>query len=128
MKKKKFYVVWKGKTPGIFLTWADCETQIKGFPGAKYKSYPSRNEAESAYSTEPNFFKKPSTGSKPAQHYMSEEIRNLGAKGPIYKSMAVDAACSGNPGTVEYRAVMVDSGKEIFKKNPMSWDCLYYKQ
>ena len=121
MAKKKFYVVWKGKQPGIFLTWAECEKQIKGFPGAKYKSYPTKGEAETAYANEPVFSKKSSSTFKSSQFYLSDEIRSLGSNGPIYKSMAVDAACSGNPGTVEYRAVMVDSGKEIFKKHPMAF-------
>ena len=33
-------------------------------------------------------------------------------------ALAVDAACSGNPGNMEYRGVQAWDGKEIFKKGP----------
>ena len=49
MAKKKWYVVWKGKKPGIYSTWAECEKQVKGFKGAKFKSFPSYEEAEAAF-------------------------------------------------------------------------------
>lgn len=42
-----YYAVAKGRTPGIFLTWPDCESQVKGYPGARYKKFPSINEAQS---------------------------------------------------------------------------------
>jgi ribonuclease HI len=47
MAKKKFYAVKKGKQPGIYLTWEDCKSQVDGFSGAIYKSFPTREEAES---------------------------------------------------------------------------------
>lgn len=43
---KKYYAVQKGRKPGIYETWADCEAQVKGFSGAVYKSFPSLNEAQ----------------------------------------------------------------------------------
>lgn len=42
----KFYAVKKGKTPGIYKTWPDCQKQVKGFSGAVYKSFTSLEEAE----------------------------------------------------------------------------------
>lgn len=42
----KFYAVRVGKTPGIYNTWADCEAQTKGYPGAKFKSFATYEEAE----------------------------------------------------------------------------------
>ncbi len=44
---KKFYAVKKGKTPGIYESWAECKVQIDGFSGAIYKGFTSREEAES---------------------------------------------------------------------------------
>ena len=35
-------------------------------------------------------------------------------------SLSVDAACSGNPGLMEYRGVIVESGVEVFKKGPFT--------
>lgn len=43
---KKFYAVKIGKTPGIYETWADCQTQINGFSGAVYKGFMTREEAD----------------------------------------------------------------------------------
>lgn len=45
MSKKKYYAVRVGKTPGIYFTWADCSAQVTGFKGAKYKSFPTIEEA-----------------------------------------------------------------------------------
>ena len=50
-KKKKFYVVWNGLTPGIYLSWDACQAQIKGVKGAVYKSFASKEEAERAYAS-----------------------------------------------------------------------------
>ena len=41
----KMYAVLNGRSTGIFRTWADCEKQVKGYPGARYKSFPSLAEA-----------------------------------------------------------------------------------
>lgn len=43
----KFYVVRKGRKPGIYLTWSECEAQVKGFSKAEYKSFNQRTAAES---------------------------------------------------------------------------------
>ena len=49
MAKKKFYVVWKGRKTGIFTTWSECEAQVKGFTGARFKSFPTEAEAKAAF-------------------------------------------------------------------------------
>jgi ribonuclease HI len=46
---KKLYVVAKGKKPGIYESWAECEAQVKGFKSAKHKSFKTRPEAEKFY-------------------------------------------------------------------------------
>ena len=43
--KTKFYAVAAGRKPGIYLTWVDCERQVKGFSGARFKSFKTREEA-----------------------------------------------------------------------------------
>lgn len=37
---------------------------------------------------------------------------------PVLSSISVDAACSGNPGVLEYRGVYTNTGKEIFHRGP----------
>ena len=46
MAKKKYYAVKKGKVPGVYETWDDCKDQTHGFPGAVFKSFPTREEAQ----------------------------------------------------------------------------------
>lgn len=46
---QKYYVVWEGREKGIFTTWAQCKAQVDKFAGARYKSFPSLVEAESAF-------------------------------------------------------------------------------
>ena len=41
----KFYAVKIGKTPGIYESWDACSAMVHGYPGAVYKSFPTREEA-----------------------------------------------------------------------------------
>lgn len=54
MAKKKYYAVKVGKTPGIYLTWEDCKSQVEGVSGAVYKSFPTLSEAEAYIRGEEN--------------------------------------------------------------------------
>lgn len=109
MAKQKYYVVWDGVTPGIYTSWNDCQLQIKGYEGAKYKSFESKEEAEQAYSSSPYAYI--GKQAKAAPRTLPANI--------IKQSLAVDAACSGNPGAMEYRGVYIESGQEIFRFGPM---------
>ncbi len=40
-----YYAVKEGKEVGIYSTWAECEAQVKGYSGAKYKKFKTENEA-----------------------------------------------------------------------------------
>ena len=42
---KKVYAVRVGRSCGLFMSWADCEKQVAGFPGARYKSFATAQEA-----------------------------------------------------------------------------------
>lgn len=46
---QKFYVIWSGKKTGVFNTWDEVKQYINGYPGAKYKSFPSYAEAKRAF-------------------------------------------------------------------------------
>ena len=48
-QKPKYYVVWQGRKPGIYLTWDECKAQVHGAEGARYKSFPTMEEAEKAF-------------------------------------------------------------------------------
>jgi ribonuclease HI len=108
-KKQKYYVVWQGIKPGIYLTWDDCQKQIKNVPSAKFKAFDTMAEAEYAFSSGhlPTATKKSaSTGKK------------QGRDAIVHNSISVDAACSGNPGAMEYQGVETITGKKIFHQGP----------
>lgn len=109
MPKQKYYVVWKGRKPGIFTSWAETEKQVKGFAAAQHKSFGSLKEAEAAYRSEYAVFK-----GKPASQGKWKEA----SVKPVLPSVCVDAACSGSPGILEYRGVYTDSREEIFHVGP----------
>ena len=117
MAKQKFYVVWEGVTPGIYTSWTDCQLQIKGYDSAKYKSFDTREEAEHAFAMSPNAYIG-KNAKKKAENIKSSSPEFFPAV-VIDNSLAVDAACSGNPGPMEYRGVHVASRQEIFHFGPM---------
>jgi ribonuclease HI len=114
-KKNKFYVVWVGKTPGVYSSWADCEKQTKGVEGARFKSFEDSVTAQTAFKGNMwNYLKSADTTAK-----VSPKTR--ASRGDIvWESISVDAACSGNPGDMEYRGVETKSGKELFRMGPFA--------
>ncbi len=116
MAHRKFYVVWAGHSPGIYDSWEECKAQVENFPGARYKSFSSQDEATAAYRGDPAeemyALRAIASRSKQVVNYsMFPEIRT--------DAIAVDAACAGNPGKMEYRGVEVSTGKEIFHVGPL---------
>ena len=105
-------MVWEGVKPGIYESWSECQANIKNYPGARYKSFKTMEEAEKAF-YEPQgvhlHSHRPKTSKKPTKRWPQEVLK---------ASIAVDAACSGNPGVMEYRGVYTISGEEIFRQGP----------
>ena len=116
MSKEKFYVVWSGVNPGIYTSWTDCQLQIKGYEGAKYKSFETREEAEKAFESSPYEYIKRSSPAAPDQ---KRDANAPLLSSVVENSLAVDAACSGNPGPMEYRGVYLLTGQEIFHFGPV---------
>ncbi len=117
MSTRKFYVVWEGRSPGIYDSWEECKDQIDGFPGARYKAFPSQDAATEAFrgdsSEHIGVLKAIASYNPVAVNYSAfPEI--------ILDSIAVDAACSKNPGPVEYRGVDTKSGITLFKVGPLA--------
>lgn len=116
MAHRKFYVVWNGHHTGIFDSWEECKLQINNYPNARYKSFDNQEDAIRAYRGHPDEYLK-------VFRAMAEShtpVINHAANPEIARnSIAVDAACSGNPGPVEYRGVDIDSGIELFHVGPL---------
>jgi ribonuclease HI len=113
MPKKKFYVVWRGRRTGVFTSWNVCKKQIDGFENAAYKSFVNLDEAEKASKGNYEDYK----GKNTKTVILSSKEKEKFGK-PILESIAVDAACAGNPGKMEYRGVLTHNKKQIFIKGP----------
>ncbi len=116
MAKRKFYVVWAGHVPGVYDNWNECLAQTKNFPAAKYKSFKTRDEAHSAF-LDPYTKHIGSTSKAKSALKGQQDLSKFGDK-IISNSISVDAACSGNPGIMEYRGVHTVSREEIFRQGP----------
>ena len=42
----KYYAVKRGLVPGVYTTWDECSNQVTGFPGAIFKSFKNKADAE----------------------------------------------------------------------------------
>ena len=115
MKKQKFYVVWAGVTPGIYRTWTECQLQTKGYAGAKYKSFDTLQEAEEAFAASPADYIRPA-GARQASPRPAAPCLPPDLKG---QALAVDAACSGTPGKMEYRGVHLPRLQQAFPLGPV---------
>ena len=114
--KRKFYVVWEGRAPGVYDSWEECEAQVKGFPGARYKAFGSQADAVAAFrgngSDDLEIFRQIGAHKCDIVNYSAfPEIR--------LDAIAVDGACAKNPGPMEYRGVKVSTGEEIFHIGPL---------
>lgn len=111
MAKKKYYVVWSGIQPGIYTSWEECQAQISGVKQALYKAFDNLEEAQRAYASPPQEYIGAAKKKKKVDHTQVASI--------IQNALAVDAACSGNPGMMEYRGVYIATGEEVFHFGPM---------
>jgi ribonuclease HI len=110
---KKFYAVARGRQPGIYGQWSGkngAQSQVDGYAKARYKGFPSLEEASSWYrdqtNAEPQLFgisqdrqtaaqKLPATSSSTASTFPEDTVL-------IY----TDGASLGNPGPGGYGIVL----------------------
>lgn len=121
--KKKYYVVFKGRNPGVYDDWNDALEQVDNFEGASFKSFTSAQEAAESYrkatlrndrSDLGRMLAGASAVPLPAAgkpDYMTNPEVDLDA-------WAVDASCLGNPGKMEYQGVELMTGRTLFRVGP----------
>ncbi len=101
MAKQKWYVVRKGKETGIFTSRDECKARVNGFAGAQYKSYESQIEAEKAFSGHYGDAVKMKKGKEGERRVKKDFYKQV----VEHNSICVDAACSSNPGVLEWQCV-----------------------
>ena len=49
---QKWYVVNRGRVPGIYTSWKECRKQVNGYANNDHKGFNTRKEAEDYYNPE----------------------------------------------------------------------------
>lgn len=121
-RNSKYYVVWVGEEPGVYDSWAEARSQVEGFPGARYKAFNSQADAVEAYRGDASDHL--DIIRSIVRHTNAEKARRTAADtgmrdwhtipGVRLDAIAVDGACAGNPGRMEYRGVRLSDGAEVF--------------
>ena len=104
---KKFYVVWAGRETGVFTDWATTHRHVNAFPGARFKSFSSRTEADQAFRSGGP----PSTGRRPARASSGVAARMEPAAAAIGLQIYCDGACDPNPGRAGSGIAVYRDGK-----------------
>ena len=122
-QKANFYVVWQGRETGIYDSWDACEAQVKGV-AAKYKGFATLAEAQQALAANPEDYISRNATAKRSTASSASDLQALCTDlqrsdlSPKFPALAVDAACSGNPGLMEFRGVIADTGMQVFHRGP----------
>jgi len=129
MAKQKYYVVWVGKKPGIYTSWSDCQQQVNGFEGAKFKAYESKAEAEKAYAQgwQSHWGNNKGKAASSASGYAASKSKKTVSSASAasvqeeidYHTISVDVGTSGNPGPIEYKGVDTKTGEVLFSVGPI---------
>jgi ribonuclease HI len=128
----KWYVVWIGRDPGIYQSWKECSNQVDGFKGAKFKSFPTREEAKEAFKTSlhssshlynsiPKQKMKSTAVVSSTPNLLVNECSPLPMLHPTFPSkwaLTVDAACNGTKAIGEARGVLIPDGNQVFRVGP----------
>ncbi len=118
MEKKKFYAVKRGRVTGLFLTWDECNAQVKGFPGAVFKGFSTEQEAKDWLSgaTETNLLFPADAGTETRKHSKKPTPRLVPASPATENepladyTVYTDGSCLRNPdGPGGYAAVIIST-------------------
>ena len=104
---KKFYVIWTGRRTGVFTEWSEVQPLVDKFTGARYKSFPTRAEAEAAFRAgRPRNAARPRKtagnaspeGASAASTLSDNSGDNSGDDSDTQLRIYCDGACEPNPG------------------------------
>ena len=105
MAPKKYYAIVSGRKPGIYDNWPIAQAQVTGYPGAKFKGFPTRKEAE-AWMKTPIY----SQSSKKTTSKARPSIADTSPKtGEV--TIYTDGGARYNPGPGGYGIVQIYNGE-----------------
>jgi len=106
MAAKKYYAIAVGRKPGIYGDWPTAQAQVQGYPGAKFKGFATRAEAQGWLdhppATTPGAGKRRSSTAAPAKGDTSPQEGEV----TIY----TDGGARYNPGPGGYGVVQIYQG------------------
>ena len=108
---QKFYVVWSGRQTGVFTDWATVHRAVDKYTGARFKSFPTRAQAEEAFGTDgaASIPPKTSSGQKPRASASERAAKHSAHQFDV--SIYCDGACEPNPGNAGSGIVVYRNGK-----------------
>jgi ribonuclease HI len=107
---QKFYVVWAGRQTGVFTDWATTQRAVEKYAGARFKSFPTRAQAEQA-------FRGGTASAPPKTAGRQKASTSAGARRATHTahqfdvSIYCDGACEPNPGNAGSGIVVYQAGK-----------------
>ncbi len=115
----KYYVVWAGRQTGVFTDWPATQRAVIGYPGARYKSYDTRVEAQEAFKNGVNVTANRTGNSKRRQSNGERAARHVAHRFDV--SIYCDGACEPNPGNA-------GSGIVVYRNSELAelWYGLYH--
>jgi ribonuclease HI len=105
--RRKFYVVWAGRQTGVFPDWPTALRAVEKFPGARFKSFESRVEAEQAFARGHASV----SGETPNRASLDKTRRDTAKRNDFDVTIYCDGACEPNPGNAGSGIVVYRSGK-----------------
>lgn len=109
---KKYYAVKKGLTPGIYTSWADCQTQINGYSGAIYKGFATKEEAMDFMGGEAQVFGEAEQMTLPFLRTEPVAEKAVSVAADTEAVAYVDGSYDVATGSFSYGMVMFYDGKE----------------
>ena len=108
---QKFYVVWSGRQTGVFPDWATTQRAVEKYAGARFKSFPTRAEAEQAFGRggHASIPTKTPSGRKTRTPDGERAARHTAHQFDV--SIYCDGACEPNPGNAGSGIVVYRAGK-----------------
>ncbi|MBI3063974.1 MAG: viroplasmin family protein [Deltaproteobacteria bacterium] len=108
---QKFYVVWSGRQTGVFTDWATTQRAVDKYAGARFKSFPTRAQAEQAFGRGGHAGISPKTASRQKTSAPDNERRAAHRSQQFDVSIYCDGACEPNPGNAGSGIVVYRAGK-----------------
>jgi len=108
---QKFYVVWSGRRTGVFTDWATTQRAVDKYAGARFKSFPTRAEAEQAFARGSHASVPPKTPGRQKAGTPRSERSATHTAHQFDVTIYCDGACEPNPGNAGSGIVVYRAGE-----------------